>query len=410
MSNQVVRISGYSKGSLTNIGLEAERSNIEYRNEDIDTCRTYLNVELKKTKNGFYAEYHDIRNALNAHGKETKNAVAFEGMIITSDKAFFESLGWRPGVTMSPEVEKFFLESYEWAKSTIGYQGTDKNILSAMIHVDEKTPHLQLYYLPITDKWQEKVYAKDENGKVRRTEKGTPIQEKDNEGNTIFKQVEDTKSPKHSRTEFWRIRGGNQSYRRMQDSYHGQIATRYRLERGDIGSDREHTTKQKWRAKQEEEKIQKEKMELEKEIKLLEEKKEVLTKKEVEELKGEKTITGGLKGVTYAEYETLKKTALKAEESSNAAQKYKTELEYTKNEYSALKKGYEKLKIEIIKIKGIYEKVLGYLEKQFPEVWRRVNNMLSPNSLEAKIERAKDIAAENRSANNNEKKNKDMDR
>lgn len=46
----------------------------------------------------------------------------------------------------------------------------------------------------------------------------------------------------------------------------------------------------------------------------LETKKETLTAAEVEALKGTKTLTGGLKGVTYTEYEALKKTASKVDE------------------------------------------------------------------------------------------------
>lgn len=52
---------------------------------------------------------------------------------------------------------------------------------------------------------------------------------------------------------------------------------------------------------------------LEADVAALQTKKDVLTAAEVAALKGTKTITGGLKGVTYTEFEALKKTAAKVE-------------------------------------------------------------------------------------------------
>lgn len=117
---------------------------------------------------------------LNATFKETKKSAAFEGMIITSDTAFFERLGWKKGEETPYAVMEFFNRCYEFALRQIGYHGTDKNILSAVIHLDEKTPHLQLYYIPVVDTAKKKVYEKDKDGKVKRNAKGSPIQKKDN--------------------------------------------------------------------------------------------------------------------------------------------------------------------------------------------------------------------------------------
>ena len=97
---------------------------------------------------------------LNATFCEKKDSTAFEGMIITSDTAFFVRLGWKKGEETPYAVMEFFNRCYEFALQEIGYKGTDKNILSAVIHVDEKTPHLQLYYIPVVDTAKKKVYEK----------------------------------------------------------------------------------------------------------------------------------------------------------------------------------------------------------------------------------------------------------
>lgn len=110
-------------------------------------------------------------------------------MIITSDPTFFEKLGYVPGMTQPIEVMYFFDRAYKFALSYIGYHGTDKNILSAVIHFDETTPHLQLYYLPIVDTAKKKVYAKGKDGKVLRNEKGSPVQAKDERGKSVYEYV-----------------------------------------------------------------------------------------------------------------------------------------------------------------------------------------------------------------------------
>ena len=263
MSSQVVRVQGFSKGSLSGIGNEAERGNVNHRNPDIDPERKHMNMPIKTTEHGFYAEWNRIKTDLNAQGKETKKGIAFEGMVITAEAKFFEErFGWVKGEPMSPELVQYWHECYEWAVKEIGYQGTDKNIISAVVHADETSLHLQLYYVPITERWQEKVYAKDEDGHVLRNAKGSPIQAKDENGKTIYRQVEDLTAPKLSRTEFWRVRGGQTSYSQMQDRFHEEIGKKYGLERGEVGSNAKHRTKAQWEAEQLQEQFTAEKAKL----------------------------------------------------------------------------------------------------------------------------------------------------
>ena len=188
---------------------------------------------------------------LNATFREKKKSVAFEGMIITSDTAFFERLGWKKDEETPYAVMEFFNRCYEFALQEIGYKGTDKNILSAVIHVDEKTPHLQLYYIPIVDTAKKKVYEKGVDGKVLRNAKGSPIQKKDERGKSVYEYVP-LEQPKLCSSDFWCERGGQLSYGNMQDSFHERIGIHYGLDRGEVGSNKKHTTKYQWQKAQQE--------------------------------------------------------------------------------------------------------------------------------------------------------------
>lgn len=251
ISYQVVRVEQFTKGSLGKIGGETERTSKHHRNEDIDDERTPLNLYFKKSEGGLTAQWKNTMKELNATFREKKDSTAFEGMIITSDTVFFERLGWKKGEETPYAVMEFFNRCYEFALQEIGYKGTDKNILSAVIHVDEKTPHLQLYYIPIVDTAKKKVYEKGADGKVKRNEKGSPIQKKDEHGKSVYEYVS-LEQPKLCSSDFWSERGGQLSYGNLQDSFNEQIGIRYGLDRGEVGSNKKHTTKYQWQKAQQE--------------------------------------------------------------------------------------------------------------------------------------------------------------
>lgn len=334
MSSQVVRVQSFSKGSLGGIGKEVEREEkdlLENRNQDIDKSRTHLNEFYKHTENGMYAEFKKVSKDLNISNAENlkKNATAFEGMVITSDKEYFEKLGYVPGQEPPEKVKEFFDKSYEFAKQEIGFKGTDENILCASVHYDETTPHLQLYYIPVVDSWKEKIYEKDKNGKVLKNENGSPIQARDDKGKIIYRDVTDSKERRINRTQFWQNKGGKTSYTQMQDRYYEQISKEYGLGRGEKGSTREHTTKQEW----EQQKLNKEIVAKRKELSLVE--------KQTDKLKGELEYSKD-GSVLVPQLATKTKTA----EIQDQNRALKRELLVLQSENSKLKADNDKLRAE----------------------------------------------------------------
>lgn len=380
MSTQVVRIAGYSKGSLTCIGNECDRKEgIEHRNSDIIPERTKLNKSYKDVSEGggFYAEHAQLLSAMNAQYKETKKGIAFEGMLITADLDFFQKMGYTGQGKPPKAVQDFFDKSYKWALEQIGYNGTDKNIISAKVHYDEKTPHLHIYYLPVTDKWQEKVYAKDENGKVLRSEKGTPLQAKGEDGKILYKQVEDKTAPKLSRTEFWRQKGGKVSYRRMQDNFQEKVGKAYGLERGEVGSDREHETKYQHKQK-----------ELEAELKPYVDMK--IKTEEIDE--NEKKLPFGK---SIVDTKALKRTRSQATAyvlNRDSVQNLKSDQKDLKNAQEDLKKAQKQLDLERSAIASERQRVQAAYQRQL-----QVNQLLerSEKALQSEKEKTRSLTHEN---------------
>ena len=115
MSTQVVRVEQFTKGSLQNIGNELERApGIDLRNPDIDSSLTHLNPDMHKPDDdpNWFKRFANILEATGATFNNKKGVCAFEGMIITADTAFFESLGWKRGEPAPEAVEEYFDVSY----------------------------------------------------------------------------------------------------------------------------------------------------------------------------------------------------------------------------------------------------------------------------------------------------------
>ena len=254
MSYQVLRVEKFLKSDLLKIGAETERTAKHHRNEDIDRERTPLNYYFKKSDCGLSAQWKKVVKDFGASFHETKKAIAFEGIIVTSDTAFFEKLGWIRGRPTPDAVKQFFCDCYAFVLREIGYHGGDENILSAAVHMDETTPHLQLYYVPLVDEGRKKVYAKSADGKVLRNARGSPIQAKDNRGKSLYEYVP-LENPKICSSDFWEMRGSQLSFGNLQDDFHERVGWRYQLGRGEVGSNKKHTTKYQWKKQQQEKEL-----------------------------------------------------------------------------------------------------------------------------------------------------------
>lgn len=112
-------------------------------NPDIDFNRSGYNYSLCDHSNGlsFNAAIDEIINA-EYTSKRTirKDAVRMVQVLFTSDSEFFAD--------KSPSEQRNFFEScYKWAAEKWG----ESRIISADVHLDEKTPHLHLNFVPLVE-------------------------------------------------------------------------------------------------------------------------------------------------------------------------------------------------------------------------------------------------------------------
>lgn len=116
-----------------------ERQKEKYAsNPDIDTSRSKYNFHIVKPEGRYY---HFIQKRIEEAGCRTrKDSTKFVDTLITASPEFFKG--------KSPKtVQAFFQRAGDFLIDRVGRE----NIISAVVHMDEKTPHLHLTFVPLTE-------------------------------------------------------------------------------------------------------------------------------------------------------------------------------------------------------------------------------------------------------------------
>lgn len=129
----------YHKTDIVPVEQENERDETyQASNPQIDCRRTSGNYHIVKRQRSYTQFINDKIEALDLPTKVRKDAVLMCSFVVGSDGVFFKNL--------SPqEQEKFFAECTCFFAERYG----EGNIISAVVHVDETTPHLHLNLIPI---------------------------------------------------------------------------------------------------------------------------------------------------------------------------------------------------------------------------------------------------------------------
>ena len=115
-----------------------ERQKEKYAsNPDIDTAKSKYNFHIVKPEGRYY---HFIQSRIEQAGCRTrKDSTRFVDTLITASPEFFK--GKPP-----KEIQAFFQRAADFLIQRVGRE----NIVSAVVHMDERTPHMHLTFVPLT--------------------------------------------------------------------------------------------------------------------------------------------------------------------------------------------------------------------------------------------------------------------
>lgn len=270
---------------------ETIKEYVKFGNQDIDLSRTHQNYNLGPKRDISQVEFIRQRTSEVRTLKRADVKVMCSWVVTLPE---FRSQNTSIHVTPDREkVEKLFFErSYAFLEARYGRE----NVISAYVHKDENKPHMHFAFIPVTaDKKRGdlKVSAKEV---LTRTELQSFHAELehylDSFGDWKFEILNEA------------TKEGNKAIVELKRE---TAIEKVKVEQ--VKADRE-ISQIRADVKREHMKAEQIKGDLKDDIKALEHRKEgLLTSLEVEQIKGEKTLFGGLKGVSYGEYEALKKTA-----------------------------------------------------------------------------------------------------
>ena len=134
----ILRFAKYKGPEIGRIESHDERTKEKYAsNPDVDTSRSRLNFHLVKPRRSYRAEAE--RQISEAGCRARKDSVRVVETLITASPEFFQ--GKKPR-----EVKEFF----EYALAFIQSKQAPETIISSVVHMDEKTPHMHLCFVPLT--------------------------------------------------------------------------------------------------------------------------------------------------------------------------------------------------------------------------------------------------------------------
>ena len=135
----ILRFAKYKGPESGHIESHNERTKEKYAsNPDIDTSRSHLNFHLVAPERKYRAE---AEKQIAAAGCRTRSdSVRVVEALVTASPEFFKG-------KKKSEVKAYFTVALDFIQK---HQSKD-TIISAVVHMDEKTPHMHLCFVPLTE-------------------------------------------------------------------------------------------------------------------------------------------------------------------------------------------------------------------------------------------------------------------
>ena len=134
----ILRFKKYKGPAISPIEAHNERTKEQYAsNPDIDVSRSRYNFHLVQPQGKYRAEADRMIAA--AHCRVRKDSVRVVETLVTASPEFFK------GKSRS-EIKAYF----EYALKFLESKQDSQTFISAVVHMDEKTPHLHLCFVPLT--------------------------------------------------------------------------------------------------------------------------------------------------------------------------------------------------------------------------------------------------------------------
>ena len=134
----ILRFAKYKGPEIGHIESHNERTKEKYASDpDVDMSRSHLNFHLVTPQRKYRAEAE--KQIAEAGCRTRSDSVRVVEALVTATPEFFKS-------KKKSEVKAYFQEALDFIKQN----QKPETIISAVVHMDEKTPHMHLSFVPLT--------------------------------------------------------------------------------------------------------------------------------------------------------------------------------------------------------------------------------------------------------------------
>ena len=137
MAYAILRFAKHKGGASKALSAHHERTKDSYAsNPDIDLSRTAQDFHLVTPR---WSYEQEIKHRIQTAGcRVRKDSVKFVDTLVTVSPEFAKA--------HEAEMPEYFRRAFDFLKMRVG----EDNIISAVVHMDEKTPHMHLCFVPLT--------------------------------------------------------------------------------------------------------------------------------------------------------------------------------------------------------------------------------------------------------------------
>ena len=134
----ILRFAKYKGPEIGHIESHNERTKEKYAsNPDVDTARSHLNFHLVTPQRKYRAEAE--KQIAEAGCRTRSDSVRVVEALVTASPESFKG-------KKKAEIKAYFQEALDFIRE----HQDQKTIISAVVHMDEKTPHMHLSFVPLT--------------------------------------------------------------------------------------------------------------------------------------------------------------------------------------------------------------------------------------------------------------------
>lgn len=142
MAYGIIRVAGIKKTGVAGIKIHDMRDKgVSHTNEDIDFERSHLNYDLHNQSPPNFTDKINERIAeLNLKRAVRKDANIMAQLFVSATPDWLHS-------KTAEQQRQYFQDAYDWACNRYGKE----NVISAIVHMDEATPHMHINLVPVAD-------------------------------------------------------------------------------------------------------------------------------------------------------------------------------------------------------------------------------------------------------------------